>query len=114
MLLLCQRLSGLGVGGGSTPAVQLYRSISRRSNCLVPVSAGTQEVVVCLLQRPEISNSLEGFSEGEHKLDSAPLSGLDEAGNMWPQPAENSCHQAGAHGLISATCISIGFLTRGS
>lgn len=87
-----------------------------RSNCLVPVSAGTQEVVFRLLQHPEITNSLKGFSEGEHKLDSAPLGvcGLDEAGNIRPQQAGNGCHQAEAHGLISATCISIGFLTRGS
>lgn len=58
--------SGLGVGGGSTRAVQLCRSIPCRNNCLVPLSAGSQEVVFCLLQHPEITNSLKGFSEGEH------------------------------------------------
>lgn len=78
--------SGLGVGGRSTRAVQLYRSVPCRSNCLVPVSAGNQEVMFHLLQHPEITNSLKGFSEGEHRLDSAPPSvfGLDEAGNIWP------------------------------
>lgn len=48
--------SGLDVGGGSTRAVQLYISIPCRSNCLVPVSADSQEVVFHLLQHPEITN----------------------------------------------------------
>lgn len=53
--------SGLGMGGRSTRAVQLYASIFCRSNCLVPVSAGSQEVVFHLLHHPETTNSLKGF-----------------------------------------------------
>lgn len=107
--------SGVGVAGGSTRTVQLYISYACRSNCLVSVSEDSQEAVFHLLQHPEITNSLKGFSEGEHKLDSAPPSvcALDVFGNVWPHPAGNGCLQAGAHRLTLATCISIGFNTRG-